>query len=112
MRMPELHSTFEIMNALGLHARAAALLARTAARYEADIALELAGRRANAKSVLALLMLGAPQGARVSVAVKGNDARDALHEISRLFLAGFGETGKQEGLGAFASNDQALQQTA
>lgn len=89
--MDTLEQTLTITNTKGLHVRAATALSQTASRYDATITLEHGGERANAKSVMNLLLLVAPKGARVRVNAAGPDARAALDAIAELIEAGFGE---------------------
>ena len=82
--MPAICRTFELRSALGLHARPAALIAKAAAGFAADITVALDTRRANAKSILALLTLGAAPGAELRVTVEGSDAPEAIRAMERL----------------------------
>jgi phosphocarrier protein len=81
----------EIQNKLGLHARAAAKLTQTAARFTADIWLSRNGRRVNAKSVMGVMMLAAGRGSRIAVETQGADADAALAAIASLVDDKFGE---------------------
>ncbi len=83
--------TFEIINALGLHARAAAQMVKVANRYKSDITIEANGQRANAKSIMGVLMLAAAQGTQVKLTCKGEDAAACLEEIRKLIADRFGE---------------------
>ena len=84
-------SEFEIVNRLGLHARAAAQLVQTANRFRADVLLEKDGTEVNGKSIMGFLMLAAPQGSTIKVTVEGEDAASALEAIGKLINDGFGE---------------------
>ena len=84
--------TFEIINALGLHARAAAQMVKVANRYKSDITIEANGQRANAKSIMGVLMLAAAQGMQVTVTCKGEDAPACLQDIQKLIANRFGES--------------------
>jgi phosphocarrier protein HPr len=83
--------TYEIINALGLHARAAAQLVKVANRYKCDTFIEHQGQKANAKSIMGVLMLAAGQGSKVKLICKGEDAEVCLAEIARLINDRFGE---------------------
>lgn len=83
--------TFEIVNALGLHARAATKLVQLASRYACDVELEKDGQRANAKSVMGVLLLCGARGTRVSVHADGVDAQAAVDAIGALIADRFGE---------------------
>jgi phosphotransferase system HPr (HPr) family protein len=78
-------------NTAGIHARSAAALIRTAARFRAITVLRLADRTANARSLTQLLQLGARQGDVLCIETSGPDARDALQAIQALIEQGFGE---------------------
>ncbi|QRK09774.1 HPr family phosphocarrier protein [Archangium violaceum] len=84
--------TFEIINALGLHARAAAQLVQVANRYKSEVSLMCEGQKANAKSIMGVLMLAAAQGMQVTVTCKGEDAEACLQEIQKLIANRFGES--------------------
>jgi len=81
----------EIVNRLGLHARAAAKLVHLAGRYQCDVNLVQNGEVVDAKSILGILLLAAGQGTRLTVRCSGDDEQDALESISELFQDGFGE---------------------
>lgn len=83
--------TCEIINALGLHARAAAQMVKVANRFKSDITIEANGQRANAKSIMGVLMLAAAQGTRVKLTCKGEDAEACLAELVKLINDRFGE---------------------
>ena len=83
--------TFEIINALGLHARAAAQLVKVANRFKCETFIEHEGQKANAKSIMGVLMLAAGQGSRVKLTCKGEDAEACLAEIGKLINDRFGE---------------------
>ncbi len=89
--MSTLQKTLEIVNAKGLHVRAATALVNTAKQFDATISIEHAGERANAKSVMNLLLLTAPVGATVRVVVQGEDAEPAMEAVAALIARGFGE---------------------
>ena len=82
-----------LVNPLGLHARAAATLVRRASQFSSKVTLcRLPSEdRANARSILDLLALGATFGTTIHVTADGEDEVKALEDISRLLEAGFGE---------------------
>jgi phosphocarrier protein len=84
--------TFVIVNALGLHARAAAVLVQTANRYKAEIHVEKEGSRVNGKSIMGVLTLAAAKGTQIVVHTDGDDAEAALTALGRVIEGGFGET--------------------
>jgi len=81
----------EIVNRLGLHARAAAKLTHLASGYQSEIWLSRSGRRVNAKSIMGVMMLAAGQGTKVLIEADGADAQGALEALSRLIADRFGE---------------------
>jgi phosphocarrier protein FPr/phosphocarrier protein len=81
----------------GIHARPAATLANSAKRFGCEVALVLEGRRVNAKSVVALMSLGVRNGARVTIAAAGFDARRAVDTLGDLIAVGLGEVAGEEG---------------
>jgi phosphocarrier protein HPr len=81
----------EIVNKLGLHARASAKLTQVASRFGAEVWLSRDGRRVNAKSIMGVMMLAAGKGARVLVEAEGDDAQDAMSAILALIGDRFGE---------------------
>lgn len=83
---------FEIINALGLHARAAAQLVKVANRYACAVTVECEGQTVNGKSIMGVLMLAAAQGMRVTVRCEGEDGPKCLSEIAGLIASRFGES--------------------
>jgi PTS hybrid protein len=82
---------FVLTNPLGLHARPAAVLARSVADLNAKVLLRFGERQADASSVLALMSLGAQGGDRIEVAATGLDAVEALRRVGDLIARGFDE---------------------
>ena len=89
--MARLQRTFLIVNALGLHARAAAQLVQTANRFQSEVLVERDGQSVNGKSIMGVLMLAAAKGSEIQVVCEGPDAEPALQALARLIEAGFGE---------------------
>ena len=81
----------EIINKLGLHARASAKLTQTASRFPAEIWLSRNGRRVNAKSIMGVMMLAAGKGTRITVETEGDEAQAALVALLALIADRFGE---------------------
>jgi phosphocarrier protein len=81
-----------ILNALGLHARAAALVVKIANRYPCEVTLECEGQAVNGKSIMGVLMLAAAQGMAVRFACSGDGAEKCLAEIAALVNDRFGES--------------------
>jgi phosphocarrier protein HPr len=82
---------YEIVNVLGLHARAAAQLVKMANRHKSEVWVECEGQRVNGKSIMGVLMLAAAQGMRVRIECRGEDAQICLEEIGKLISNKFGE---------------------
>ena len=87
--MPE--QDIEIVNKLGLHARAAAKLVKLASTFESTIDIEKAEQRVNAKSIMGVMMLAASLGNTVRIYTEGTDADEALAAVTELFADRFGE---------------------
>ena len=85
--------TLAIRNELGLHARAAARLVRTANQFQSTLRLERidGSASADAKSILNVLMLAATGGTELRAIAEGRDEAEAIAALSGLFEAGFGE---------------------
>lgn len=81
----------EIVNKLGLHARAAAKLTQLATGFAAEIWLSRNGRRVNAKSIMGVMMLAAGLGATVEIETEGPDEEAAIAALEGLFNDKFGE---------------------
>jgi phosphocarrier protein HPr len=81
----------EIINKLGLHARASAKLTQLAASFDSDVWMEKNSRRINAKSIMGVMMLAAGKGSKVVVETSGSDEQEALDAILKLIADKFGE---------------------
>ena len=81
----------EIINKLGLHARAAAKLTQLAGKFAADIWVTREGRRVNAKSIMGVMMLAAAKGAAIVVETNGPDEAEAMAALVGLISDRFGE---------------------
>lgn len=80
-----------IINKLGLHARAAALLARNASAFDSQIKVSLQGKQVDAKSVMSLMLLAASQGTEVSLHIEGPDQQQAMAALTELINNRFNE---------------------
>lgn len=80
-------------NEIGLHARPAALLARRVAGLDAEVRIRLGDQEADARSVLALMALGARKGDRIEISARGEQAGQALQAIKDLVERNFDEPG-------------------
>ncbi len=81
----------EIINKLGLHARASAKLTQLAGSFESDVWMEKGSRRINAKSIMGVMMLAAGKGSTVAIETDGDDEKEALDAILKLIADKFGE---------------------
>lgn len=85
------HREVEIINKLGLHARASAKLTQLAARFQSDVQMSRNGRKVNAKSIMGVMMLAAGKGSKVVIEIEGPDEREAMDAIVALIGDYFGE---------------------
>lgn len=81
----------EIVNKLGLHARASAKLVSTAAAYSSRIEIDFGGQTADAKSIMAIMMLAASMGSKITLRTDGKDEKAAMDAISGLINNYFDE---------------------
>ena len=81
----------EIINKLGLHARAAAKLVSLASKFTSEVQLRKNNQEVNAKSIMGVMMLAASQGTRLELFVSGEDEQEALDAIIELINDRFGE---------------------
>ena len=81
----------EIINKLGLHARASAKLTQLAGSYPCEVWMERNGRRINAKSIMGVMMLAAGKGSKVIIDTEGEQDQAALDAITALINDYFGE---------------------
>ena len=80
-----------IVNAMGLHARAAARFVQLASRYQSRIQVSRDGRSADGKSILGLMALIGAQGERLTIKVEGADEQEAIRALVDLVSSRFGE---------------------
>ena len=85
-------ATLTIVNRLGLHARAASKLVNLAKRFQSDIQLVHGAAKADAKSIMSVMLLAAPFGSEVTVNVTGSDETQALEAVRELINDRFGES--------------------
>ncbi len=81
----------QIVNDLGLHARAASKLVALANKFDAEVFIGSAGREVNGKSILGVLMLAAAKGTTLSVRCEGAQETEAYTALGKLVDDGFGE---------------------
>ena len=80
-----------LLNAMGLHARAAAAFVKALKDLRVEVTVSWQGQTANGRSVLDLLTLGAPRGSVLELQIQGDDADEALATLTRLVAARFDE---------------------
>lgn len=81
----------DIVNRLGLHARAAARFVKCAGAFESDIAVERNGRRVNGKSIMGIMTLAAACGSSIRLEANGADEEAAVEALTELVAERFGE---------------------
>lgn len=95
-----IEETVEIINELGLHARAAAKFVNTASGFSSLVKLSRAdkpGDDVDGKSILGVLLLAACIGTKIVIRVEGDDEQNALERLKVLVKEGFGELQEQDG---------------
>jgi phosphocarrier protein HPr len=86
-----LEKEIEIINKLGLHARAAAKLVSCASGFNSDVSLYRNGQRVNGKSIMGVMMLAANKGSVLKLEVDGSDEQQAMEALELLINNKFGE---------------------
>jgi len=81
----------EIINKLGLHARASAKLTQLATQYKSEVWITRNHHRINAKSIMGVMMLAAGKGAKIALEVNGDDERECMEALKNLIIDKFGE---------------------
>lgn len=81
----------EIINKLGLHARASTKLTQTASQFGSEVWIERNGRRVNAKSIMGVMMLAASKGSKITLEANGEDEQAAMSALTTLINDKFGE---------------------
>jgi len=84
-------ATLEILNKLGLHARAAVLLVQASTRFDAQVTVSKDGQAVDGRSIMGVMMLAAEQGSHIEVETTGPEARAALGAITDLVANRFNE---------------------
>lgn len=82
----------EIINKLGLHARASARLTQLASKFKSEVWLSRNDRRVNAKSIMGVMMLAASKGVILSIETNGADEAEAMQALVNLIEDYFGES--------------------
>jgi len=86
-----LQQDIEIVNKLGLHARASAKLTQMAGQFKSEIWIARNERRVNAKSIMGVMMLAANKGSTVHLEIDGADESEAMQALEALIAGRFGE---------------------
>ncbi|WP_037586120.1 HPr family phosphocarrier protein [Stenoxybacter acetivorans] len=81
----------EIVNKLGLHARASSRFTQTAGRFQCEVWVSRKDRRINGKSIMGLMMLAAAQGCVIELETNGIDEQEAMNTLVSLIQDRFGE---------------------
>ncbi|ESK57030.1 MAG: HPr family phosphocarrier protein [Moraxellaceae bacterium] len=84
-------TTIDVINKLGLHARASGKLIEVTTKFSASIQIGKGDKLVDAKNIMSLLMLGAGKGITLRLVIDGADEDKALEEIQMLFAAKFYE---------------------
>ena len=82
---------FVIQSKLGLHARPAAMLVKTANRFKSEITIQKGQQKVNGKSIMGVMMLAAGPGSHLTIRISGPDAARAMAEIEKLIDGNFGD---------------------
>ena len=83
---------FTVQSKLGLHARPAAVLVRTANKYKSEITIQKGKQKVNGKSIMGVMMLAAGPGSHITIRISGPDAEKAMQDIEQLFAQNFSES--------------------
>lgn len=81
----------EIVNKLGLHARAASIFVKTASAFGSEITITNPEKEANGKSIMSMMLLQAACGTQIEVSIDGDDENEAMSAIEALVSSRFGE---------------------
>jgi phosphocarrier protein HPr len=81
----------QVVNVLGLHARAAARFVRAAAQFRSQVTISKDGATTDGKSILGILFLAASMGSEIVIAASGDDEKEALEVLVRLVAGGLGD---------------------
>jgi phosphocarrier protein HPr len=80
-----------VINKLGLHARPAAQLVKTTSRFKSEVSIRRDSLTVNAKSIMGVMMLAAELGAVLKFRIEGEDEKQAMEAIEKVFQSKFGE---------------------
>ena len=93
MKKGKFEKTVMIINELGLHARPAAMLVKTANQFKSDIIITKVtdGETVNGKSIMGVMMLAASKGTKLVIHAEGDDSEQAVEALDKVILSKFGE---------------------
>ena len=80
-----------VVNALGMHARAAARFVQLAARFSSQVRVARDGKVMDGKSIMGILLLAAARGTTITISADGDDEQTAVDALAELVATGFGE---------------------
>ena len=86
-----INKNVEIINKLGMHARAAAQFVHLASNFNSHIEIEKDNRRVNGKSIMGVIMLAASKGSKVTLYADGEDENESINELEELINNRFNE---------------------
>ena len=86
-----IHRQIEIINKLGLHARAAAKFVTLASGFQSEVQLTHNGNQVNGKSIMGVMMLAAAKGTKLDLLVEGPDEQEAVEKLCELIANRFDE---------------------
>lgn len=86
-----MEKTVEILNESGLHARPAALFAKTASKYKSEIMIECNEKASNGKSIMNIISFGLKKGDEIKIIANGIDEKEAMDDLVQLVEGRFGE---------------------
>lgn len=86
-----LRKRIEIINKLGLHARAAAKFVARASRYGSNLEVSKGDQTVNGKSIMGVMMLAAAKGSEIELTIDGEDEVAMLDDLANLINDRFGE---------------------
>lgn len=75
---------YTIIDETGIHARPATILVNAVTPYDSEVTLEYKGKQANLKSIMGIMSLGIPKGAKINVAANGDDEQEVLSKIDEV----------------------------
>ncbi|MDY7546276.1 HPr family phosphocarrier protein [Glaciimonas sp. CA11.2] len=86
-----IQKNIEIVNKLGLHARASAKFTQLASKFKCEVWISRNNRRVNAKSIMGVMMLAAGKGSTVLLEAEGSDEKECFDALNQLIEDKFGE---------------------